>query len=143
MWPAATFGGAWHPAAYVASDTSVQQSYVYSVMQVALPVLLFANPGYEALASKRDVPAQQREASSSRRDKRGPAEGAPPVRLSLSGGTDADMAPPVGYQQHVLFPMLRKLWGLRIEDHVSLSASICLQDDVHQGPCRYIDGGSR
>lgn len=45
-----------------------------------------------------------------------------PVRLQLSGGTDADMAPPVGYQQHVLFPTLRKLWGLQIDDRVSYVA---------------------
>ena len=89
-------------------------------MQVALPVLLFANSGDKASASGKDKPSSGQEASSSGRDEQGSAEEDPPVSLRLSGGTDADMAPPVGYQQHVLFPMLRKLWGLQIEDHVSL-----------------------
>lgn len=32
--------------------------------------------------------------------------------LTLRGGTDAAMAPPVWYTQHVLLPLLRTWWGL-------------------------------
>lgn len=32
--------------------------------------------------------------------------------LELRGGTDAAMAPPVGYVQHVLLPMLHRLQGV-------------------------------
>jgi RNA 3'-terminal phosphate cyclase (ATP) len=35
-------------------------------------------------------------------------------RLELRGGTDASMAPPVGYLEHVLLPSLRRLLGVRV-----------------------------
>jgi hypothetical protein len=78
-------------------------------VQVSLPVLLFAGDLARGSESKAGA------ASSGR----GESGGESPSRLQLSGGTDADMAPPVGYQQHVLFPVLRSLWGLQIEDRVS------------------------
>ncbi|KAK9804948.1 hypothetical protein WJX73_002284 [Symbiochloris irregularis] len=34
---------------------------------------------------------------------------------TLRGGTDATMAPPVGYMQHVLLPMLHSLFGIQAE----------------------------
>lgn len=35
--------------------------------------------------------------------------------LELRGGTDASMAPPVGYLQHVVLPTLAKQFGVRAE----------------------------
>ncbi len=35
--------------------------------------------------------------------------------MTLRGGTDAPMAPPVGYLQHVFAPMARRLMGLDLE----------------------------
>ena len=35
--------------------------------------------------------------------------------LTLKGGTDAAMAPPVSYTQHVLVPMLKRLLGVDID----------------------------
>lgn len=32
--------------------------------------------------------------------------------LQLGGGTDAAMAPPLGYLQHVLLPTLSRLFGI-------------------------------
>ena len=34
--------------------------------------------------------------------------------LRLRGGTDAAMAPPVGYAQHVLLPLLRRQLGIDV-----------------------------
>ncbi|CAG9466632.1 unnamed protein product [Pedinophyceae sp. YPF-701] len=49
-----------------------------------------------------------------------PAVGAPDarVRMTLQGGTDADLAPPVGYMQQVLLPTLREHFGVRVEMEV-------------------------
>lgn len=44
--------------------------------------------------------------------------------LELRGGTDADMAPPVAYLQHVLLPALRRLWGIQIDDKARI---ICVR----------------
>ena len=38
--------------------------------------------------------------------------------LELRGGTDAAMAPPVDYFRHVLLPVLRERFGLRIDEEV-------------------------
>ena len=35
--------------------------------------------------------------------------------LELRGGTDAPMAPSIGYLQHVLLPVLRRLFGLTLD----------------------------
>eukprot|EP00887_Chlorella_sp_A99_P006731 scaffold3.g6731.t1 len=43
------------------------------------------------------------------------APGAGVSRLELRGGTDAAMAPPVGYMQHVLLPTLRARLGIQAE----------------------------
>ena len=59
-------------------------------MQAALPCLLYAVP---------DVPSAEPGVSSV---------------LELRGGTDAPMAPSIGYLQHVLLPMLRRLFGLTL-----------------------------
>ena len=56
--------------------------------QAALPCLLFAAPG---------------------------ADGSTASQLELRGGTDAAMAPPVGYLQHVLLPTLRTRLGIQAE----------------------------
>jgi len=37
------------------------------------------------------------------------------VTLNFRGGTEAGMAPPIGYLQHVLYPLLRKLQSLEVE----------------------------
>eukprot|EP00191_Tetraselmis_sp_GSL018_P021104 CAMPEP_0177581108 /NCGR_PEP_ID=MMETSP0419_2-20121207/1961_1 /TAXON_ID=582737 /ORGANISM="Tetraselmis sp., Strain GSL018" /LENGTH=248 /DNA_ID=CAMNT_0019070107 /DNA_START=112 /DNA_END=859 /DNA_ORIENTATION=- len=41
------------------------------------------------------------------------------TRMHLTGGTDAELAPPIGYMQHVLLPMLKRLLavdaGARLE----------------------------
>lgn len=42
------------------------------------------------------------------------AEPRVPSVLELRGGTDAPMAPSIGYLQHVLLPMLRRLFGLNL-----------------------------
>ncbi len=44
----------------------------------------------------------------------GPA-GATVSHLELRGGTDAAMAPPVGYMQHVLLPLLRAKLGIQLD----------------------------
>ncbi|GFR48195.1 hypothetical protein Agub_g10012, partial [Astrephomene gubernaculifera] len=36
--------------------------------------------------------------------------------LELRGGTDADMAPPVGYLSHVLVPLLKRLYGSLMDE---------------------------
>lgn len=41
--------------------------------------------------------------------------GAPWSVLELRGGTDAAFAPPIGYLQHVLLPLLRGLFGIHAE----------------------------
>lgn len=61
------------------------------MLQAALPCLFMAQPSQQA------VPAMP--------------EGNVSV-LELRGGTDAAMAPPVGYVQHVLLPMLSRLQGV-------------------------------
>ncbi len=35
--------------------------------------------------------------------------------LELRGGTDAAMAPPVGYMQHVLLPILHRMLGIQLD----------------------------
>lgn len=42
--------------------------------------------------------------------------------LDLKGGTDAAMAPSLGYLQHVLLPTLRRLFGLTVDLQVQLTA---------------------
>ena len=66
-------------------------------MQAALPCLLYAVP----------------EPSS--------AESSKASVLELRGGTDAAMAPSIGYLQHVLLPMLRHLFGLTLDLQVGSS----------------------
>lgn len=39
--------------------------------------------------------------------------------LDLRGGTDATLAPPVGYMQHVLLPMVHSLFGLQVDIQVA------------------------
>ena len=43
--------------------------------------------------------------------------------LELQGGTDAAMAPSIGYLQHVLLPALRRLSGLTLDLQASLTRS--------------------
>ena len=38
--------------------------------------------------------------------------------VGLRGGTDASMAPPVGYMQHILLPTLRRLFDVDITEKV-------------------------
>lgn len=81
--------------------------------QSALPCLLYAGDGEPAAAPE----AAQGAAAAAA------AEGAPWLQaacargtasvLDLRGGTDAAMAPPVGYMQHVLLPTLRSRLGVR------------------------------
>lgn len=59
--------------------------------QVALPCLLFMPPCREV------------------------SPDTPWFTLHLRGGTDAPMAPPIGYYQHVLVPVLRRQLGIRVE----------------------------
>ena len=44
--------------------------------------------------------------------------------IVLKGGTDAAMAPPVWYYQHVCLPLLRKWWGLEAELQVPAQAVV-------------------
>lgn len=59
--------------------------------QVALPCLLFTVPFRRSSTNE------------------------PWFTLHLRGGTDASMAPPIGYYQHVLIPFLRRQLGIRVE----------------------------
>ena len=43
--------------------------------------------------------------------------------LDLKGGTDAAMAPSIGYLQHVLLPTLRRLFGLTVDLQVQPTTS--------------------
>ena len=69
--------------------------------QAALPCMLMAGHGSPATRSAPSADGAQQ-----------PAESVRSV-LRLRGGTDASMAPPVGYAQHVLLPLLRS--KLRID----------------------------
>lgn len=64
--------------------------------QAALPCLLLASP-----ASEEDVST-----------------------LDLRGGTDAAMAPPVGYLQYILLPTLRRLFGADVTDKVPYNTKL-------------------
>ncbi|CAD7703649.1 unnamed protein product, partial [Ostreobium quekettii] len=44
-----------------------------------------------------------------------PTDSTPISKLEFRGGTDAALAPPVGYLQHVLVPLLRARLGLEVE----------------------------
>ena len=63
---------------------------VVKIVQAALPCLLYAVPGPSRTTDNISV-------------------------LDLRGGTDAPMAPSIGYLQHVLVPMLRRLFGLSVD----------------------------
>lgn len=75
--------------AEVAGDTGTAGSCVL-LAQTAIPCLLFAK-------------------STERSDLKGYST------LSLRGGTDATLAPPVGYMQHVLLPLLEQCAGISVE----------------------------
>ena len=48
--------------------------------------------------------------------------------LILKGGTDAAMAPPVWYYQHVCLPLLRTWWGLEADLQVLTALDPCVSD---------------
>ena len=73
-----------------------------TAVQAALPCLLMAGPGESAAGSA--LPAD---------DAPQPISSVRSV-LRLRGGTDASMAPPVGYAQHVLLPLLRRKLGVDV-----------------------------
>ncbi|KAG2424630.1 hypothetical protein HXX76_014355 [Chlamydomonas incerta] len=89
--------GAPTAGSYVA-DTKTAGSCTLMV-QAAMPVCVFARPPLEANGG----------ATTSGRP--GPAT----TRLELRGGTDADLAPPGGYLQEVLAPLLGRLYGPLME----------------------------
>lgn len=76
-------------------------------LQAALPCLLYAEPSLSTVTDRISV-------------------------LDLRGGTDAPMAPSIGYLQHVFVPMLRRLLGLSVDlqvgqlFHALLCAAITL-----------------
>jgi RNA 3'-terminal phosphate cyclase (ATP) len=78
--------------------------------QVALPVALFATPRPPGDGAAAAAAAGPGPSFSS-------AGGLPldRVRLVLKGGTDADLAPPIGYLQHVLLPTLARHLGVEAE----------------------------
>ena len=56
--------------------------------------------------------------------------------LILKGGTDAAMAPPVWYYQHVCLPLLRIWWGLEADLQV-LTASVSCMTNQHGFYCSH------
>lgn len=97
--------------------------------QSALPCLLFAAPadGEEGVAGP-VAPAAPGEAAGPAAGPAGPESEASALQaavqrgaascLDLRGGTDAAMAPPAGYTQHVLLPVLRSRLGVRADMHL-------------------------
>ena len=81
-------------------------------MQAALPCLLYAVPDSSAESSKASV-------------------------LELRGGTDAAMAPSIGYLQHVLLPMLRRLFGLTLDLQVGSSDHTQWKEDFAKSPVAF------
>ncbi|KAK9811681.1 hypothetical protein WJX72_008299 [[Myrmecia] bisecta] len=73
--------------------------------QASLPCLLMAGPTGSAPADEEGA----RDGSTAS------GSGSHLSRLELRGGTDASMAPPVGYLQHVLLPVLRSHLGVDAE----------------------------
>lgn len=76
--------------------------------QVALPCLLFATAGTIGGGGGEEFQDSKGEIQNQSSKGEAPPAAGGVCQLRLGGGTDAAMAPPVGYAQHVLLPLLRR-----------------------------------
>lgn len=82
------------------------------MVQASLPCALLA-PSSAAQPVADNISAAS--SSTATHDDSGAEATAFATELALRGGTDAAMAPPYGYTQHVLLPMLRRNFGLKLD----------------------------
>ncbi|PRW59938.1 RNA 3 -terminal phosphate cyclase [Chlorella sorokiniana] len=83
--------------------------------QSALPCLLFAATGQPAAAGDASSAAAGAAGAAGEAEAaalQAAVQGGTASELDLRGGTDAAMAPPAGYMQHVLLPTLRRRLGV-------------------------------
>lgn len=94
-----------------AADTQTAGSCMLMV-QASLPCALLAPSSAAQPAPEDKSAASSRTAT---HDVSGAEAAAFATELELRGGTDAAMAPPYGYTEHVLLPTLRRHFGLKVD----------------------------
>lgn len=109
------------------------------LVQVALPILVFAPIAESAADGTRVLQEGERATGACRATKKKnlPAQSDRPAcsELVLVGGTDAPWAPPVDYTSQVLFPILKKWFGVDASLHLHKRGFFPKVKKAFRGPC--------